>query len=119
MKAKRKRHEPGFKARVALEALKGVRTIQQIAKEYQIHPVQVSERKKIMLEGAAEAFGPNRARTAGGVETMRIPPRVQSQGDEVGRRFSERGAVASRVKRGIRSAVKCTPRRPFPAAVAL
>jgi len=34
MKAKRKRHEPGFKARVALEALKGVRTIQQIAKEY-------------------------------------------------------------------------------------
>jgi transposase/putative transposase len=64
MKAKRKRHEPEFKARVALEALKGVRTIQQIAKEYQIHPVQVSEWKKIMLEGAAEAFGPGRARTA-------------------------------------------------------
>ncbi len=46
MKAKRKRHEPEFKARVALEALKGVKTIQQIAKEYDVHPVQVSEWKK-------------------------------------------------------------------------
>jgi transposase/putative transposase len=64
MKAKRKRHEPEFKARVAVEALKGVKTIQQIARDYQIHPVQVSEWKKIMLEGAAEAFGPGRARRA-------------------------------------------------------
>lgn len=63
MKAKRKRHEPEFKARVALEALKGVKTIQQIAKEYEIHPVQVSEWKKIMIHGAAEAFGPGKART--------------------------------------------------------
>jgi len=63
MKAKRKRHEPEFKARVALEALKGVKTIQQIAKEYQVHPVQVSEWKKTVLEGAAEAFSPGRART--------------------------------------------------------
>lgn len=43
MKAKRKRHEPEFKARVALEALKGIKTIQQIAKEYNVHPVQFSE----------------------------------------------------------------------------
>jgi len=45
MKAKRKRHDPEFKARVALEALKGVKTIQQIAKDFDIHPVQVSEWK--------------------------------------------------------------------------
>ena len=64
MKSKRKRHEPEFKARVAIEALKGLKTIQQIGKEYQIHPVQVSEWKKIMVKGAAEAFGPGRARTA-------------------------------------------------------
>lgn len=63
MKAKRKRHDPQFKARVALEALKGIKTIQQIAKEYGIHPVQVSEWKKIMVEGAAEAFGPGRGKT--------------------------------------------------------
>lgn len=63
MKAKRKRHEPEFKARVAIEALKGVKTIQQIAKEYKIHPVQASEWKKTMLQGAAEAFGPGRGKT--------------------------------------------------------
>jgi len=56
MKAKRRRHEPEFKARVALEALKGIKTIQQIAKEYQIHPVQVSDWKKKMLEGASDVF---------------------------------------------------------------
>jgi transposase len=56
MKSKRKRHEAAFKARVALEALKGVRTIQEIAKEYGIHPVQVSEWKKTMVERAANAF---------------------------------------------------------------
>ena len=64
MKTKRKRHDPQFKARVALEALKGLKTIQQIAKEYKIHPVQVSEWKKIMVEGACEAFSPGRAWTA-------------------------------------------------------
>ena len=63
MKAKRKRHEPEFKARVALEALKGLKTIQQIAKEYKVHPVQVSEWKRLMVEGAAEAFNPGRAQT--------------------------------------------------------
>ncbi len=56
MKAKRRRHEPEFKARVALEALKKIKTIQQIAKEYEIHPVQVSDWKKQMLEGVADVF---------------------------------------------------------------
>ena len=56
MKAKRKRHEPEFKARVAIEALKNVKTIQQIANEYDIHPVQVSDWKKKMLDGAADVF---------------------------------------------------------------
>ena len=56
MKAKRKRHEPEFKARDALEAIKGSKTIQKIAKEYQIHPVQVSDWKKQMLAFAPDAF---------------------------------------------------------------
>lgn len=62
MKAKRRRHEPEFKARVALEALKGIKTIQQIAKDYDVHPVQVSDWKKLMAEGASEIFGPGRAK---------------------------------------------------------
>lgn len=62
MKAKRRRHEPEFKARVALEALKGVQTIQQIAKDFDIHPVQVTEWKKAMTAGASGVFGPGRAK---------------------------------------------------------
>jgi transposase-like protein len=68
MKGKRRRHDPEFKARVALEALKGVKTIQQIAKEFDIPPVQVSEWKKTMAQGAASVFGPgagNRCRHPG------------------------------------------------------
>ncbi len=56
MKGKRRRHEPEFKARVALEALKGIKTIQEIAKECDIHPVQVSEWKKTMQTGASGVF---------------------------------------------------------------
>jgi transposase/putative transposase len=63
MKAKRRRHDPEFKARVALEAIKGIKTIQQIAKSYDVHPVQVSEWKKKMAEGASEVFGTSRGQS--------------------------------------------------------
>ena len=56
MKAKRRRHDPEFKARVALEALKGIKTIQQIAKDFDLHPVQVSDWKKAMAAGASGIF---------------------------------------------------------------
>ncbi len=56
MKAKRRRHDSTFKSRVALEAIKGIKTIQQIAKEYEIHPVQVSDWKKTMLERLPGVF---------------------------------------------------------------
>ena len=63
MKAKRRRHEPEFKARVALEALKGIKPIHQIAKDFDVHPVQVSDWKKAMTEGATGIFGSGRAKT--------------------------------------------------------
>ena len=48
---------------MALEALKGIKTIQQIAKDFDVHPVQVSEWKKAMAEGAATVFGPGAGKT--------------------------------------------------------
>jgi len=45
-----------FKARVALEALKGVKTVQQIAKEFEVHPVQVTEWKKKLSTLASSVF---------------------------------------------------------------
>jgi len=56
MKAKRRRHDPQFKARVALEALKGVKTVQQIARDFDLHPVQVTGWKKQLLEQSSSVF---------------------------------------------------------------
>ena len=58
MKAKHRIHDANFKARVALEAIKGVKTIQEIAKEFEVHPVQVSDWKKVVLERASNVFEP-------------------------------------------------------------
>ncbi len=66
MKAKRRRHDPEFKARVALQALKGIKTIQQIAKDFDIHPVQVSDWKKAMTDGAPSIFSPGSGKAGTG-----------------------------------------------------
>jgi len=56
MKRKRRQHSPEFKARVALEAARGVKTINQIAEENEIHPVQVSQWKQQLEERMAGVF---------------------------------------------------------------
>jgi transposase len=56
MKAKRKRHLPEFKAKVALEALKSVKTVQQLAKDFDVHPAQVTEWRKTLLSSASQVF---------------------------------------------------------------
>jgi transposase len=58
MKAKRKRYNGAFKARVGLEAILGVKTIAQIARDYQVHPVQVSQWKTVIRERLPELFEP-------------------------------------------------------------
>lgn len=57
MRAKRKRHDGAFKAKVGLEALKGIKTVSQIAKEYDVHPVQVSQWKNQVRERLPALFG--------------------------------------------------------------
>jgi transposase-like protein len=62
MGATRKRHTASFKAKVALEAAKQTRTVAELAKAYQVHPVQVSQWKKQLLEGAESLFHDGRTR---------------------------------------------------------
>ena len=52
----RKRHPSAFKAKVALEAIAGNKTLAQIASETGVHPSQISEWKKIGLAAITEAF---------------------------------------------------------------
>jgi putative transposase len=53
---KRRTHSPEFKARVAMEAISGRKTIQEIAADHSIHPIQVSQWKRQLLDGASELF---------------------------------------------------------------
>jgi transposase-like protein len=53
----RKRHSAAFKAKVALEAAKQAETIAELAKLHQVHPVQISQWKKQLLDGAEGLFG--------------------------------------------------------------
>ena len=56
MSKKRRQHSAELKARVALEALKGLEPVHAIAAKYQVHPVQVSQWKKELLERLPEVF---------------------------------------------------------------
>ncbi len=51
MKNKRRIHSAEFKARIALEAVNGLKTVQQIAAENEVHPTQVTQWKSQMIEG--------------------------------------------------------------------
>ena len=56
MTKKRRTHRPEFKARIAMEALKGIKPIHEIASDNEIHPVQVSQWKKELQERMTEIF---------------------------------------------------------------
>ena len=59
-KRQRKQCSADLKAKVALEAIKGQRTIQEIGSHYGIHPNTVANWKKQLLDGAAENFSTGR-----------------------------------------------------------
>jgi len=60
----RRRFTPEFKAKVALEAVREVQTVADLARRYEIHPNQISKWKREFLDNAARAFE-NAGRSAG------------------------------------------------------
>ena len=62
MKKQRRKHSAEFKAQVALEAIRGMKTLSEIAQEFGIHPVMVGNWKREMLEHLPELFDKKRPR---------------------------------------------------------
>lgn len=56
MAGKRRRFSAQFKAKVAIEAIKGQRTIAELAGQYEVHPNQITQWKKQLLEAADQVF---------------------------------------------------------------
>ena len=54
----RRNHTPAFKAKVALAALKGEKTLADLALQFDVHPNQITTWKAQLQEGAADVFGP-------------------------------------------------------------
>ena len=61
MSVKRRRHSAVYKFKVALEAAKGDQTLSQLAEQFQLHPGQISEWKRQLLDDGASVFQNSRS----------------------------------------------------------
>ena len=70
MKGKRKQHSADFKFKVALEALKGLKTASELASIYEIHPTLISNWKKLLKDKGKEIFSNNENRKEQDAQTL-------------------------------------------------
>jgi transposase len=62
MGKQRQRHSEEFKAKVAMAAVKGDRTLSELAQQYHLHPTQINQWKQRLLSGASELFQDGRVK---------------------------------------------------------
>ena len=121
-KRPRRNHSPAFKAKVALAAIKGEKTMIEIAQQFDVHPNQIKQWKDQLLDGAVGVFGDDRKEDA--VPTVD----VKSLHAKIGELTLENDFLAGALgKAGLLSGKRCStgatncpsPARPgYPASAA-
>lgn len=71
MRRPRRTHSPEFKAKVALAALRGDKTLAELAAQYDIHPVQITDWKTQLAESAGSVFAKGKRPSSGGEEEVK------------------------------------------------
>ena len=72
----RRNHSPAFKAKVALEAIKGEEPLITIAERFEVHPNQITTWKRQLLEGAAVVFGESGQAKEGGPSIAELHAKI-------------------------------------------
>ena len=98
MKRPRRNHAPAFKAKVALAALKGDRTLAELAQQFDVHPNQITQWKSQLLERATGALH-HPGRAPGGRPRCQGPPREDRPAGHGERFFGRRARSAPRCER--------------------
>ena len=97
----RRNHSPEFKATVALAALKGERTLAELAQHFDVNPNQTTEWKRQLLERASDVFG------AGGTDKADVGPDLKTLHAKIGQLTLENAFLSGALtKAGLLSARK-------------
>ena len=91
MKQIRRQHSPAFKAKVAMEAIKGEETIAELASRFEVHPSQIHKWKRELVDGAADIFGADHDHSGKGDEKLMAQLYQQIGQLKVEKDFLEKG----------------------------
>jgi transposase-like protein len=72
----RRNHTAAFKAKVAMAALKGDKTLAELAQQFDVHPNQITDWKTRLQEGAAGVFGEEKADQQATVDVTRMQAKI-------------------------------------------
>jgi transposase len=72
----RRNHTSAFKAKVALAALKGDKTLAELSEQFDVHPNQITDWKARLQEGAADVFGEDKAEQQVKVDVTRMQAKI-------------------------------------------